>query len=258
MVKRPLPESDALVTMFSKTRTASLVEPIVAARLLRAFTLSMTHPMLVGDRCPRPRSSGFLYGGLQGPPVLIRFSAPSSGYPKRWASSSPCKRCKPLAALSLPALNAESSTGVIKGGRRLHPSTGAVMVGFTLVQVASRSPACISAKVAMGFARDLRTRCFIRSRTSRLARSERSAHLAPSRDNQRRPAGADAGRAQGADGIAAPITMLSIIILAPRLGMSTILLVSMRRRGHPGNDCFPDGARLDHGGPDRLDQPRCS
>jgi AcrR family transcriptional regulator len=52
MVKRPVPESDALVTMFSTTRTRLTVEPIVAARLLRAFTLSMTHPMIVGDPMP--------------------------------------------------------------------------------------------------------------------------------------------------------------------------------------------------------------
>lgn len=45
----PLADSDALAELFERSRTRLAVQPIVAARLLRAFTLSMTHPMLVGD-----------------------------------------------------------------------------------------------------------------------------------------------------------------------------------------------------------------
>jgi AcrR family transcriptional regulator len=47
--RRPLPDSGALVRMFEANRARITVEPIVAARLLRALTLSTTHPMLVGE-----------------------------------------------------------------------------------------------------------------------------------------------------------------------------------------------------------------
>lgn len=49
MTRRPLPDSGALVRMFEANRARITVEPIVAARLLRALTLSTTHPMLVGE-----------------------------------------------------------------------------------------------------------------------------------------------------------------------------------------------------------------
>jgi hypothetical protein len=42
-------DSDALVAFFRMHRAEIDVEPIVAARLLRALTLSTTHPMLVGE-----------------------------------------------------------------------------------------------------------------------------------------------------------------------------------------------------------------
>ncbi len=47
--RRPMADSDALVRMFEANRARLAVEPIVAARLLRALTLSTTHPMLVGE-----------------------------------------------------------------------------------------------------------------------------------------------------------------------------------------------------------------
>ena len=46
---RPIAESDALVRLFDAKRARVKVEPIVAARLLRALTLSTTHPMLAGE-----------------------------------------------------------------------------------------------------------------------------------------------------------------------------------------------------------------
>jgi AcrR family transcriptional regulator len=60
---RPMADSDALVRMFAANREQITVEPIVAARLLRALTLSTTHPMLAGE----PRSADellqlFLHG----------------------------------------------------------------------------------------------------------------------------------------------------------------------------------------------------
>jgi len=63
MTRRPMADSDALVRIFAAHRTDISVEPIVAARLLRALTLSTTHPMLADE----PRSADdlvhlFLHG----------------------------------------------------------------------------------------------------------------------------------------------------------------------------------------------------
>jgi AcrR family transcriptional regulator len=49
MTRRPLTDSDALVRLFESHRAQIAVEPIVAARLLRALTLSTTHPMMAGE-----------------------------------------------------------------------------------------------------------------------------------------------------------------------------------------------------------------
>jgi AcrR family transcriptional regulator len=61
--RRPVADSDALVRLFGPYRDRLSVEPIAAARLLRALTLSTTHPMLAGE----PQSPGelvqlFLHG----------------------------------------------------------------------------------------------------------------------------------------------------------------------------------------------------
>ena len=49
MARRPVADSDALTRVFTGYRAQITVEPVVAARLLRALTLSVTHPMLVGE-----------------------------------------------------------------------------------------------------------------------------------------------------------------------------------------------------------------
>jgi AcrR family transcriptional regulator len=49
MTRRPMADSDALVRLFAEHRDRITVEPIAAARLLRALTLSTTHPMLAGE-----------------------------------------------------------------------------------------------------------------------------------------------------------------------------------------------------------------
>lgn len=49
MTRRPMVDSDELVRMFEASRAHIAVEPIAAARLLRALTLSTTHPMLVNE-----------------------------------------------------------------------------------------------------------------------------------------------------------------------------------------------------------------
>lgn len=63
MTRRPMADSDALVRMFEANRAQITVEPIVAARLLRALTLSTTHPMLAGEpRTPDELVQLFLHG----------------------------------------------------------------------------------------------------------------------------------------------------------------------------------------------------
>ena len=47
--KRPMTDSHALVQLMERYRNDLSVKPIVAARLLRALTLSVTHPMLAGE-----------------------------------------------------------------------------------------------------------------------------------------------------------------------------------------------------------------
>ncbi len=63
MARRPMVDSDALVQMFDAHRSRIAVEPIVAARLLRALTLSTTHPMLAGEpMSPSELVQLFLHG----------------------------------------------------------------------------------------------------------------------------------------------------------------------------------------------------
>jgi AcrR family transcriptional regulator len=63
MTRRPMADSDALVRLFEVNRAQITVQPIVAARLLRALTLSTTHPMLAGEpRSPDELVQLFLHG----------------------------------------------------------------------------------------------------------------------------------------------------------------------------------------------------
>lgn len=45
----PLGDSRAVTAIFESTRDQIRIEPVAAARLLRALTLSLTHPMIAGD-----------------------------------------------------------------------------------------------------------------------------------------------------------------------------------------------------------------
>ena len=63
LTRRPMTDSDALVRIFAAHAGEITVEPMVAARLLRALTLATTHPMLADA----PRSADelvqlFLHG----------------------------------------------------------------------------------------------------------------------------------------------------------------------------------------------------
>jgi AcrR family transcriptional regulator len=63
MTRRPMPDSGALVGIFEANRAQITVEPIAAARLLRALTLSTTHPMLAGEpHSPAELVQLFLHG----------------------------------------------------------------------------------------------------------------------------------------------------------------------------------------------------
>jgi AcrR family transcriptional regulator len=61
--RRPMADSDALVRIFEARDAHITVEPIVAARLLRALTLSTTHPMMAGEpKSPEELVQLFLHG----------------------------------------------------------------------------------------------------------------------------------------------------------------------------------------------------
>jgi len=53
IARKPMADSDGLVRLFATHRDEITVEPIAAARFLRALTLASTHPMLAGE----PRSA---------------------------------------------------------------------------------------------------------------------------------------------------------------------------------------------------------
>jgi len=64
---RPLTDSDALAELFAAERGRLVLEPEVAARLLRALTLSMTHPMLADERTPAADIVAFFLRGAERP-----------------------------------------------------------------------------------------------------------------------------------------------------------------------------------------------
>jgi AcrR family transcriptional regulator len=67
ITRRPLVDSSALVRLFARHADRITVEPIVAARLLRALTLSTTHPMMAGEpHEPRDLVHLFLHGVARG------------------------------------------------------------------------------------------------------------------------------------------------------------------------------------------------
>jgi AcrR family transcriptional regulator len=61
--RRPVTDSDALVCLFAGHRDRLRVDPMTAARLLRALTMSATHPMLAVEPATAPEIVDlFLYG----------------------------------------------------------------------------------------------------------------------------------------------------------------------------------------------------
>jgi AcrR family transcriptional regulator len=68
LARRPMVDSDALVRLFAAHRHEITVEPIRAARFLRALILSATHPMLAGEPgSPEELVHLFLHGVGSGP-----------------------------------------------------------------------------------------------------------------------------------------------------------------------------------------------
>lgn len=64
---RPLTDSDALTALFEPERSRLLIEPGMAARNLRALTLSMTHPMLAGRPTSAAEIVAFFLRGVERP-----------------------------------------------------------------------------------------------------------------------------------------------------------------------------------------------
>jgi len=74
--RRPMTDSDALTALFDRYRAALAVSPAQAARLLRALTLSLTHPMLAGEpMAPRELVQFFLHGVARPSPASTAIAA---------------------------------------------------------------------------------------------------------------------------------------------------------------------------------------
>lgn len=65
--QRPLPESAALTALFEPERHRLRIEPARAARMLRALTLSLTHPMLAGEPVPARQIVAIALHGIAAP-----------------------------------------------------------------------------------------------------------------------------------------------------------------------------------------------
>ena len=66
-LRRPAEDLTSLVALFQRHRGALRVEPVTAARLLRALTMSVTHPMLAGDPMKPAEITTLFLHGVMGP-----------------------------------------------------------------------------------------------------------------------------------------------------------------------------------------------
>jgi AcrR family transcriptional regulator len=66
-VARALPESEALAALLEPERDRLRLEPRAAARLLRALTLALTHPMLAEDRMAAEHVVDLFLNGVERP-----------------------------------------------------------------------------------------------------------------------------------------------------------------------------------------------
>lgn len=137
-----------------------------------------------------------------------------------------------VASLTLPTLNARIiDKGVLRGNQAYIRTTGAVMLGFTVIQITFAILAVyFGARVAMGFGRDIRNTLF--HRVTEFSTREVGDFGAPSLITRITN---DVQQVQmlvvmaATMAIAAPITMVVGVIMAMRqdVGLSAILLVSM-------------------------------
>jgi AcrR family transcriptional regulator len=65
---RPLAESVALSELFESADADLRIAPARAAKMLKALTLSMTHPMLVGDPVPAAQIAEVFLHGIEAKP----------------------------------------------------------------------------------------------------------------------------------------------------------------------------------------------
>lgn len=136
------------------------------------------------------------------------------------------------AALTLPSLNARIiDRGIVRGDVAYIWRMGAVMIGFSLIQIVfSVAAVYYGARIAMGFGRDIRSRLF--HQVTGFSTREVGAFGAPSLITRITN---DVQQVQlmvvlaATMAVAAPITMVVGVIMALRqdVGLSAILLVSM-------------------------------
>lgn len=62
---RPSATSDALTALFAAEEARLAVEPVAAARMLRAFTLSLSHPMLADEPASAEEIASVLLHGIE-------------------------------------------------------------------------------------------------------------------------------------------------------------------------------------------------
>lgn len=136
------------------------------------------------------------------------------------------------AALTLPSLNARIiDRGIVRGDVAYIWRMGAVMIGFSLIQIVfSVAAVYYGARIAMGFGRDIRSRLF--HQVTGFSTREVGAFGAPSLITRITN---DVQQVQlmvvlaATMAVAAPITMVVGVVMALRqdVGLSAILLVSM-------------------------------
>lgn len=66
-VKRPMTDSPALTGLFAANSTRIRVDPVSSARLLRALTMSLTHPMIAAEASTAAEIVGLVLHGIGAP-----------------------------------------------------------------------------------------------------------------------------------------------------------------------------------------------
>ena len=135
--------------------------------MLRGFTFSLTHPMLAAEPEGRPRIVDvFLHGIVRNDTHRMKLwdllKSHLFPYKKLLGLVVFFQAIQTSASLALPTINANLiNKGVLKGDNDYIWREGAIMLGFTLVQIVFAAAAVwFGAKVAMSFGRDVRRDLF--------------------------------------------------------------------------------------------------